>query len=103
VAKKSTVVSLRYPYTGDTYTAEGRHRIRVEHGNQWGYFDDCGRWMEGPLRTADPTFCRYLSSAWIVEDDPVKWGVALNGPPSKAKANGKAKTKAAPKAKPRRR
>jgi hypothetical protein len=73
MAKKT--IALRYPYTGDVYTAEGKYRIRVEKGNQWGYFDDCGRWLEGALKIADPTFCRFLSSSWIVEQDPEKWGV----------------------------
>jgi hypothetical protein len=60
---------LRYPYTGDLYSAEAEHRIRVEragHEEQWGYFDGDGRWLEGPLRCADPTFCRYMSSGWIL-------------------------------------
>jgi hypothetical protein len=60
---------LRYPYTGDLYSAEGEHRIRVQragHDELWGYFDGDGRWLEGPLRSADPTFCRYMSSGWIL-------------------------------------
>jgi hypothetical protein len=61
-------MALRYPYTGDLYRAESRNRIRVEragHKEQWGYFDSDGRWLEGPLRWADPTFCRFISSGWI--------------------------------------
>jgi len=62
-------IGLRYPYTGDMYRAEGKHRIRVERAGQqqlWGYFDGDGRWLEGPLRWADPTFCRFMSSGWIL-------------------------------------
>ncbi len=62
-------ISFRYPYNGDLYTAEGPRRIRVEHANEFGYFDDCGRWLDGPLRSADPCFCRFLSSSWIVEQN----------------------------------
>jgi hypothetical protein len=62
-------MALRYPYTGDLYRAEGEHRIRVERKGRedlWGYFDGDGRWLEGPLRWADPTFCRFMSSGWIL-------------------------------------
>lgn len=62
-------ITLRYPYNGDTYTADGKHH------NKSGYFDDCGRWLEGELKVADPTFCRFLSSSWIVEQDPAKRSV----------------------------
>jgi hypothetical protein len=72
----SKTISLRYPYNGDLYTAEGKFRIRVERHGKWGYFDDCGRWLEGELKIADPTFCRFLSSSWMVEQDPEKWSVA---------------------------
>jgi hypothetical protein len=61
-------LTLRYPYTGDLYCAEGQHRIRVERAGRddlWGYFDGDGRWLEGPLRWADPPFCRYMSSGWV--------------------------------------
>jgi hypothetical protein len=68
-------ITLRYPFNGDVYTAEGAFRIRVEHEGEWGYFDDRGRWLEGALKIADPTFCRFLSSSFMVEEAPDKWGV----------------------------
>ena len=63
------LLTLRYPYTGDSYCAESQRRIRVQRAGReelWGYFDDDGRWLEGPLRSADPTFCRYISSGWVL-------------------------------------
>jgi hypothetical protein len=68
-------VCLRYPFTGDRYCAEGRDRIRVEHGERWGYFNASGRWLEGTLRAADPCFCRFLSSSWLMEQSPEEWGL----------------------------
>jgi hypothetical protein len=66
-------VTARYPWTGDVYTAESACRVRVEHADQWGYFDDRGNWLEGPLRHADPCFCLYISTQWQVEQDPARW------------------------------
>jgi hypothetical protein len=81
---QNRTVTFRYPYNGDKYTAEGALRIRVERGDQWGYFDDQGRWLEGPLRSADPTFCRYLSSSWLVDQDPLRWGLVSQKRQTKA-------------------
>jgi hypothetical protein len=66
--RKSAVqtLDLRYPYTGYRYRAEGPHRIRVDRGDMWGYFDAEGFWLEGPLKSADGPFCRYMSSNWII-------------------------------------
>jgi hypothetical protein len=76
MTRDKSTVSVRYPYTGDVYVAEGSQRIRVVHGQQWGYFDDCGRWLgEGSVRFADPCFCRFMSSSWLIENDPARWGV----------------------------
>lgn len=72
-------MALRYPYTGDLYRAESPDRIRVEragHKEKWGYFDRNGRWLEGPLRWADPTFCRFISSGWIVAERTEQGGRA---------------------------
>ena len=93
MAKKSKgLVTFRFPYSGDKYTAEGKHRIRVERGNQWGYFDDCGRWLEeGPLQAADPCFCRFLSSSWIIDQDRPTWAMARRKPAPKPR---RAKTRA---------
>jgi hypothetical protein len=59
-------LDLRYPYTGFRYRAEGPQRIRVDRGDLWGYFDAQGFWLEGPLKSADGPFCRYMSSNWII-------------------------------------
>jgi hypothetical protein len=66
-------VTARFPFNGDVYTAEGSSRIRCARGETWGYFDSSGNWLEGPLRYADPTFCRYMGTQWVVEGDPAKY------------------------------
>src|SRR5580704_2285972 len=74
----NTLLSLRNPFTKDLYTAESAHRIRVERANSIGYFDENGCWIEGSLRSADPCFCRFLSSSWIVWQNPAKYGLIRN-------------------------
>ena len=83
MAQKKKALTFRFPYNGDSYTAESATRIRVQRGNQWGYFTDRGQWQEGPLRYADPCFCRFLSSSWMVEQDPVGWGLTKKKPSKK--------------------
>jgi len=61
-------LDLRYPYTGYRYRAEGPQRIRVDRGDMWGYFNAEGIWLEGPLKSADGPFCRYMSSNWIIAE-----------------------------------
>jgi hypothetical protein len=64
-------MALRYPYSGDLYLAERHDWIRVQRAGSddlWGYFNGDGQWLEGPLRSADPTFCRYMSSGCIVAE-----------------------------------
>jgi len=75
------VPTLRAPFTGDRYTAESPRRIRVEHDGRIGYFDDCGRWLEGELRSADPCFCRFLSSSWVIAQDPERFGLLPRADP----------------------
>jgi len=59
-----------------TYTAESAKRVRVERGGVWGLFTENGVWLEGAIRSADPTFCRWVASAhamaWRAAQTPVK-------------------------------
>jgi hypothetical protein len=70
---------VRYPYNGDVYRAEGKYRIRVERDAKWGYFDDCGRWLEGELRHAEPMMCRFMSSSWVIGRVPERYGLPRCG------------------------
>jgi hypothetical protein len=45
------------------YRAESSQRVRVEGKNAWGLFTQDGAWIEGTIRSADPTFCRWLASS----------------------------------------
>lgn len=47
------------------YAAYGPNRLRVKSGDRWGEFDRDGNWLEGTLRFADPTFCRWVSGEHI--------------------------------------
>ena len=59
--------AIRHPLTMHTYTAESPERIRLEGRNGWGVFTANGEWIEGPIRWADPTFCRWVASGCAVE------------------------------------
>jgi hypothetical protein len=54
---------VRHPVSLQLYRAESAERVRVEGNNGWGLFTQDGVWVEGPIRSADPTFCRWLASA----------------------------------------
>jgi hypothetical protein len=88
---------VRYPYTGDIYSAEGKYRIRVERDGKWGYFDDRGTWLEGELRHAEPCMCRFLSSTWVIDNAPADYGLIPAGSPDAAPARPRAR-RATPKA-----
>jgi hypothetical protein len=51
-----------------TYRAEGPHRVRVESLSAWGLFTENGEWIEGVLRSADPTFCRWVASGCVMRE-----------------------------------
>jgi hypothetical protein len=57
----------RHPSTNSNtyYGAYGENRLRVKRGDQWGEFDRNGGWLEGEIRSADPTFCRWVTSEFI--------------------------------------
>jgi len=58
-------VTIRHPLTLHTYTAEGTDRVRLENSGGWGVFTASGEWIEGPIRSADPTFCRWVASGLV--------------------------------------
>jgi hypothetical protein len=55
----------RHPSSGARYAAYGANHVRVERGEQWGEFNRDGVWLEGQIRFADPTFCRWVSGEHI--------------------------------------
>jgi hypothetical protein len=56
----------RHPYQSSFYyAAYGPNRVRVKRGEQWGEFDRNGNWLDGTLRCADPTFCRWVTGEHI--------------------------------------
>ena len=60
--------AIRHPLTLHSYTAESRDRIRLESRNGWGVFTANGEWIEGPIRWADPTFCRWVASGCALQE-----------------------------------
>jgi hypothetical protein len=67
---------IRHPFTAMTYELAGENRVRVTHGNQSGFFDRSGTWLEGDLKSADPCFCRFIASAWVMDARRRAWGRA---------------------------
>ena len=59
---------IRHPFNRHRYRAEGPDRVRVETENEWGLFNGQGDWIEGPFRQADPTFCMWITSGWVLEN-----------------------------------
>jgi hypothetical protein len=60
--------SIRHPMSMQTYRAESPHRVRVESHTAWGVFTENGEWLEGPIRSADPTFCRWVASGRLLQE-----------------------------------
>jgi hypothetical protein len=53
----------RHPYYPARYAALAADRVRVEaETGDWGEFDRNAVWLEGPLRHADPVWCRWVTS-----------------------------------------
>ncbi len=51
----------RHPYYNGRYAAIDANLVRVEIADdKWGHFDRNANWIEGPLRHADPLFCRWV-------------------------------------------
>jgi hypothetical protein len=56
----------RHPYQSTTYyAAYGPNHVRITRGEQWGEFDRNAYHLGGPLRSADPSFCRWVSGEHI--------------------------------------
>jgi hypothetical protein len=53
------------PNSAAYYAAYGPNRVRVKSGDRWGEFDRDGNWLDGTIRFADPTFCRWVSGEHI--------------------------------------
>lgn len=61
-------VSIRHPMSMQTYRAIDPRRVRVESRSAWGLFTENGEWIEGPIRSADPTFCRWVASGCLLQE-----------------------------------
>jgi hypothetical protein len=68
--------AIRHPFTAMTYELAGENRVRVTDGNRSGLFDRSGVWLEGELKIADPSFCRFIASAWVMDERRRQWGKA---------------------------
>ena len=68
--------AIRHPYNAAVYHLEAENRIHVEQGGQWGVFNRDGVWLEGELKMADPCFCRWIASAWVMSERRRMWGRA---------------------------
>jgi hypothetical protein len=53
------------PNSNTYYGAYGPDRLRVKRGDRWGEFDRDGNWLEGEIKFADPTFCRWVTGEYI--------------------------------------
>jgi phenylpropionate dioxygenase-like ring-hydroxylating dioxygenase large terminal subunit len=52
---------VRHPFSGFLYERADEGRVRViDHDGTVSLFDEGGRWLDGPLREADPHLCRWV-------------------------------------------
>jgi hypothetical protein len=59
----------RHPTSGMQYAAIDKKRVRVKRGDGlWGEFDRDGIYCDGPLRSCDPAFCRWVTSELIYNE-----------------------------------
>jgi hypothetical protein len=59
----------RHPTSGVQYAAIDRNRVRIKRADGlWGEFDRNGVYFEGPLRTCDPAFCRWVTGELIYNE-----------------------------------
>lgn len=59
----------RHPYQSTTfYGAYDGTRLRVTRGDLWGEFDRNGSYLAGPLRYADPCFCRWVTGEHLYNE-----------------------------------
>ena len=59
----------RHPYYPGRYAAIESDLVRVEtDSGEWGHFDRNANWIEGPLRHADPIFCRWVTGELIAKE-----------------------------------
>ena len=64
---KEEPVFHRHPYSGELYAAHDVNRVEVIREGKSGFFTRNGQWIEGELKSADPIYCRWVSSANIVK------------------------------------
>jgi hypothetical protein len=62
------VAGIRHPVSMHLYTAQSRRRVRVDGRNAWGLFSENGEWLDGAIRSADPTFCRWVTSGFVIDE-----------------------------------
>ncbi|WP_076831719.1 hypothetical protein [Frankia sp. CcI49] len=71
--------AIRHPLAQNRlYSIEDDGRVRVwadgvsPETEHWGLFDNCGRWLGGKLRHADPQMCRFIFARWILNQATAK-------------------------------
>jgi len=57
----------RHPYSSARYGAYDANHVRVEEDGKWGLFTRNAEWIDGPLRSADPIFARWVTGKFIME------------------------------------
>lgn len=76
---EATTASVRDLRTGDRYRRLAPDRVRVDaRDGSWGVFDAEGRWLEGPLRTADLPMCVWIGGPHAGANMSILSGRALS-------------------------
>lgn len=59
---------MRHPLSGNTYGIDDDGLVRVVKGSgEYGRFQWDGRWVEGPVRHADPQLCLWIGGPKLPE------------------------------------
>jgi hypothetical protein len=70
---RSNLKFCRHPYYGGRYAAIDANLVLVEtEDGDWGRFDRNAKWIYGPLRHADPIFCRWVTGEIIASNHLAK-------------------------------
>ncbi len=68
--RQSNLKFCRHPYYPGRYAAIDADQVLVQaEDGAWGRFNRNARWIEGPLRHADPIFCRWVTGEIIAREN----------------------------------
>ena len=69
-ASSANLKFYRHPYYTARYAALDATHVRVEtESGEWGEFTRNGVWIGGPLRHADPIYCRWVTGEIILREN----------------------------------